>query len=84
MDAGKETAMGICCIGDSFAGTPVTRRDTGPTTIVSPISMLSDGDLLSVTRMVNVDGPAAVGVPLIVGPLRVNPAGRLPVVTDQL
>ena len=61
--------------------------DTGPpalTTIVSPISALSDGELLSVTRRVNVDEPAVVGVPLIVGPLRVNPAGRLPAVTDQL
>ena len=76
--------MGICCIGDSFAGTPVNEIDTGPTTIVSPISTISDGELLSVTRMVNVDEPAVVGVPLIVGPLRVNPAGRLPVVTDQL
>ena len=79
--------MGICCIGDSFAGTPVNKIDTGPpalTTIVSPISTLSDGELLSVTRIVNVDEPAVVGVPLIVGPLRVNPAGRLPVVTDQL
>jgi hypothetical protein len=79
--------MGICCMGDSFVGTPVNKMDTGPpalTTIVSPISALSDGELLSVTRRVNVEEPAVVGVPLIVGPLRVNPAGRLPVVTDQL
>jgi hypothetical protein len=43
------------------------------------------GELLSVTVTVKLDVPAVVGVPEITPPLDiVNPAGRLPDVTDHV
>ena len=40
-------------------------------------------DALSVTRTVNVLDPAAVGVPAMVAPVSVSPAGSVPLASDQ-
>jgi hypothetical protein len=45
---------------------------------------VSDADALSVTLTVKLDDPAAVGVPEIVLPERLNPPGRAPVATDHV
>ena len=42
------------------------------------------GLLASVTVTVTVDGPALVGVPLTVQPLRARPAGRVPELMEQV
>ena len=42
------------------------------------------GVLLSRTRMVKLETPVVVGVPLMVPAASVSPAGRVPVMTDQL
>ena len=46
--------------------------------------VLVDADALSVTLTVKLADPAAVGVPEIVLPARVSPAGSAPVATDQV
>jgi len=52
--------------------------------IVNDSGAVVDTDALSVTLTVKLDGPAAVGVPAIVPPLRFNPAGSVPVATDHV
>jgi hypothetical protein len=51
--------------------------------IVSDRAAVADAELESVTFTVRFDEPAAVGVPDIVPALRVNPAGREPLVIDH-
>src|SRR3989304_489177 len=63
----------------------VVVTDSAAYTVIE--SALSEyAPLASITRTVKFDVPAAVGVPLItpVAVFRFNPAGRLPVATDQL
>ena len=45
---------------------------------------LIDAEALSVTLMVKFDEPAVLGVPDIVFPERLSPAGRDPLATDQV
>ena len=45
---------------------------------------VADAESLSVTLTVKLDGPAVVGVPEIVPPERLNPAGSDPLDTDQI
>ena len=45
---------------------------------------LADPEALSVTRMVNVDEPAVVGVPEMVPRERLNPAGSEPIATAHV
>jgi len=52
--------------------------------IVNDNGAVADTDALSVTLTVKLDGPAAVGVPDIVPPLRFNPAGSDPVASDHV
>jgi hypothetical protein len=52
--------------------------------IASDRAALADADTLSVTLRVKLDEPAATGVPLIVPPAKLNPAGRDPLATDQV
>ena len=54
----------------------VTVRDAG--LMVSDSDAVAVFDALSVTRTVNVLAPAAVGVPEIVPPVSVSPAGNVP------
>lgn len=55
-----------------------------PTVIDRAICAACCGGPLSATCTVKLEVPAVVGVPLIVAPVRVNPAGKLPEVMDQL
>ena len=52
--------------------------------ITSDRAVLADPEALSVTLTVTLDDPAAVGVPEIVPPERVSPAGSDPVAMDQV
>lgn len=45
---------------------------------------VAEPELLSVTLTVKFAGPAAVGVPEIVLPEKLNPAGSDPLATDQV
>lgn len=59
--------------------------DGGPTSIERLEVLETAGDSESVTLIVKLEVPAAVGVPLMrpFETLRVKPAGRLPAVIDQ-
>ena len=50
----------------------------GAITMLNALVTLCGGVPLSVTRTVKFEGPAAVGVPPIVAPLRPRPAGSVP------
>jgi hypothetical protein len=52
--------------------------------IVNESGALTDTEALSVTFTVKLDEPAAVGVPEIVLPARLSPAGSDPLATDQV
>ena len=52
--------------------------------MVSTRAALPDPEALSVTFTVKLDNPAVVGVPAIVPPERLNPAGSDPLVTDHV
>jgi len=52
--------------------------------IVNDNGAVADTDALSVTLTVKLDGPAAVGVPDIVLPEILNPAGSDPLVSDHV
>jgi len=52
--------------------------------IVNDNGAVVDTDALSVTLIVKLDGPAAVGVPAIVPPMRLSPAGSDPVATNHV
>jgi len=54
---------------------PLTIKDSGA---------VADTEALSVTLTVKLDGPAVVGVPEIVPPERLSPAGSDPLATDQV
>ena len=45
---------------------------------------LADTEALSVTLTVTLDGPGVVGVPEMVPPERLNPAGSDPLAKDQV
>ena len=57
----------------------------GPGTMLIENEFVSDPPKLSVTLILKVNGPAAVGLPLIVPVLllRVSPPGKTPEATDQ-
>jgi hypothetical protein len=63
-------------------------EDVVTLSVAELIVMVSDAgadcDALSVTRTVNVLDPAAVGVPEIVPPVSVSPAGNVPLASDQV
>ena len=52
--------------------------------IVNDSGALTDTDALSVTFTVKLEEPAAVGVPEIVLPERLSPAGSVPLARDQV
>ena len=52
--------------------------------IVIDNAAVAEPDALSVTLTVKLDEPAVVGVPEIVPPERVNPAGSVPLATDHV
>ena len=52
--------------------------------IVNDRAAVADADALSVTFTVKLDSPAAIGVPDIVLPARLSPAGSDPLVTDHV
>ena len=52
--------------------------------IVNDNAAVADTDALSVTLIVKLDDAAAVGVPEIVPPERLNPAGSDPAETDHV
>ena len=52
--------------------------------IVNDRAAVADADALSVTFTVKLDEPAAIGVPDIVLPARLSPAGSDPLVTDHV
>ena len=54
------------------------------TEIVRSFCTCCAGTLLSVTRTVNVEFPVEVGLPLIVAPFRVSPAGSEPETIDHV
>ena len=48
------------------------------TSMVNALSVVNGGVLLSATRMVKLDVPTLVSVPLMVGPERFRPEGNVP------
>jgi hypothetical protein len=62
-----------------FGSVPVRVSVAGAITRVSLSLALCAGKPESVTLTVTVELPAVVGVPLTVQPMRVSPAGRVPV-----
>ena len=52
--------------------------------IVMDNAALAETEALSVTFTVKLEEPAVVGVPEMVPPERVNPAGSVPVATDHV
>jgi hypothetical protein len=60
------------------------RVPDGLMVIVSDCETVFVGLLESVTVTVTVDEPGVVGVPLTVQPVRMSPAGRVPVLIEQL
>ena len=67
---------------------PAGREDvvmfrTGALT-ASDKTAVADADALSLTLMVKLDGPVAVGVPEMVPPARLKPAGSDPLATDHV
>src|ERR1700733_3527101 len=67
-------------------GRPSQEMMTGPGMTVSVVSSVADWTLASVTFTVKLDVPSAVGVPdsAPVDAFSVIPAGRLPLLTDQV
>ena len=61
----------------------VVTLNPGPLTI-NDSGALADTEALSVTLTVKFEGPAVVGVPVIVPPDRPTPEGRDPLATDQV
>jgi hypothetical protein len=61
----------------------VVTLNPGPL-IIKDNAALADTEALSVTLTVKLDGPAVVGVPEIVPPERLNPAGSDPLTRDQV
>ena len=68
--------------------TPLGSDDVVTASEVGVMVMVSDAvavcDALSVARTVNVLDPAAVGVPAMVAPVSVSPAGSVPLARDQV
>jgi hypothetical protein len=52
--------------------------------IITDSKTLVDTEALSVTLTLKLEGPAVVGVPVIVLPERLNPNGSDPLVTDHV
>jgi hypothetical protein len=52
--------------------------------IVTESDAVADAEALSVTLTVKLEEPAALGVPDIVPPVRLSPAGSDPLVTDHV
>ena len=52
--------------------------------IVSESAAVADPEALSVTFTMKLEGPAAVGVPDIVPPVRVSPPGNAPLAMDHV
>jgi hypothetical protein len=46
--------------------------------------LIADADALSVTRIVKVDDPTVVGLPVMTPPARDNPRGSDPLAKDQV
>jgi hypothetical protein len=61
----------------------VVTLNPGPL-IINNRRALADTEALSVTFTVKLDGPAEVGVPEMVPPERLNPAGSDPLARDQV
>src|SRR4029077_11793371 len=66
------------------AGNEVVVMLKGGALIVNDNTAVADRDALSVTFTVKLDEPTAVGVPDIVPPERINPAGSEPLETDHV
>ena len=68
--------------------TPFGNDDVETVSVAGLIAIVSDAvavlEALSVTRTVKVLDPAAVGVPAMVAPVSVSPAGRVPLASDQV
>jgi hypothetical protein len=68
--------------------TPLGNDDVETVSVAGLMVMVSDAvaflEALSVTRTVKVLDPAVVGVPEMVAPVRVSPAGRVPLASDQV
>jgi len=68
--------------------TPFGNDDVVTVSVVGVMVIVSDAvairEPLSVARTVKVLDPAAVGVPAIVAPVSVSPAGRVPLASDQV
>ena len=68
--------------------TPFGNDDVETVSVAGLMVIVSDAvavcDALSVTRTVNVLDPVAVGVPAMVAPVSVSPAGSVPLASDQV
>jgi len=61
----------------------VVTLNPGPL-MIKDTRALADTEALSVTLTVTLDGPGVVGVPEMVPPERLNPAGSDPLAKDQV
>ena len=81
------TASVICCADSAVVGTPVTVIcGDDPVTIVRAKCFSAAAEALSVTRAVNRNAPALMGVPLMmpVEAFNLTPPGKAPALTDHV